>query len=422
VALSAGREAAAGREAEPRPRGASLAIDELRITSGALLVARAAAAQAGESTLIDGVELRVLDFQPGGACRLELDARLLRGRASRLRLGAQAGPFTSGSLPLEGSLSLTVAPAEIPAPLRQEQFGKLLGAPGEQGRVNLEGSLKGDAYRTLSGSAKLGLSDVQIGKDANHLLNLSGDAPATVSCARLMSAPNFRVKIPDAKLRLGEGAWSGAAEVEVRGALVRGSSQGSIRSVEIDQMLSSLTEASGKVFGVLEVPSYSIQFAGRNADAMRDSLSGTARLSITKGRIAALDLLASIQQALEGSREETSGAKGETPFSSLVADLRVGDRRLDLSGIVLDSPALGLTGKGTIGFDQTLGFDLEARVSGPLAALVTRVARLSPGTETKLPVVLTGTVDAPKVRPNVRALATRGARGLVESFLKRRAK
>jgi hypothetical protein len=89
---------------------------------------------------------------------------------------------------------------------------------------------------------------------------------------------------------------------------------------------------------------------------------------------------------------------------------------------VLDSPALGLTGKGSIGFDGTLGFDLEAAISGELGTMVTRVVRGSPGSETKLPVLLTGTLDAPKVRPNVRALATRGARGLVGSFLKKRVK
>ena len=419
--LSSKRAAGTGSATGPEDRGATLAIHELRVTSGGLLLAGTPDKKAAASTVVDGLELRVLDLQPDGAGRLELEARLFRGRASRLRLAGRAGPFAPDSLPLEGELSLTIAPGEIPAPLRQEQFGKLLGAPGEKGRASLQGSVKGDAYRTLSGSARLALSDILVGKDARHVLGLSGNAPLTISCAKLMSDPSFRVKMAAARLRLGEGEWTGAGELEVRGSLIRGSSKGSLRSVEINQMLSSLTEANEKIFGVLEAPSYSIQFAGRSADQMRDSLSGSARLSITKGRIAALDLLASIRRALEASQQETPGAKGSTPFSSLVADLRIEQRRLDLSGIVLDSPALGLTGKGSIGFDQTLRFDLEAAVSGELGAMVTRVVRGSLGPETKLPVALTGTLDSPKVRPNVRALATRGARGLVESFLKKRA-
>jgi uncharacterized protein involved in outer membrane biogenesis len=237
-----------------------------------------------------------------------------------------------------------------------------------------------------------------------------------------MSDPSFRIKVANARLRLGEGEWSGAGELEVRGSLVRGYSKGSLRSGEINQILSSLTEANEKVFGVLEAPSYSIQFAGRKAEQLRDSLNGSTRLSITKGRIAALDLLASIRRALESSQQETPGAEGSTPFSSFAADLQIGQRKLDLSGIVLDGPALSLTGNGSIGFDGALGFNLEAPVSGELGAMVTRLARVSPGSEAKLPVVVTGTVESPKVRPNVRALAGRGVRGLVESFLKKRAK
>jgi hypothetical protein len=422
AALSSKREAGARPAAGPGDSGATLAIDELRITSGEILLAETAGPKAGDSTVVDGVELRILDFQPDGVGRLELEARLFRGRTSRLKLVGRAGPFAPDSLPVEAAVSVTVAPGEIPAPLRQEQFGKLLGAPGEKGKASLQATVKGDAYRTLSGAGRLALSDILAGKDARHVLGLSGDAPLTVSCARLMSDPNFRVKMADARLRLGEGEWNGAGELEVRGTLVRGSSKGSLRSIEVNQMLSSLTGANEKMFGVLEAPAYSIQFAGRNAEEIRDSLSGSTRLSITKGRIAALDLLASIRRALEGSQQETPGAEGSTPFSSFVADLQVGQRKLDLSGIVLDSPALSLTGNGSIGFDGTLGFDLEAAVSGELGAMVTRVVRSSPGSESKLPLVLTGTLDSPKVRPNVRALAGRGARGLVESFLKKRAK
>jgi len=284
------------------------------------------------------------------------------------------------------------------------------------------GGGKASLAATLSGAGRLALANILVGKDARHVLGLSGDAPLTVSCARLLSDPSFRIQVAEARPRLGEGQWSGAGELEARGNLIRGHGKGSLRSVEVSQILSSLTAANEKMFGVLEAPSYSIQFAGRNAVELRDSLNGSGRMAITKGRIPALDLLASIRRALEGSQQETPGAQGSTPFSSFAADLQVGQRRLDLSGIALDSPALGLTGQGSVGFDGALSFNLETPVSGQLAALVTRVVPVSPGAEAKLPVVVSGTLDSPKVRPNVRALAGRGVRGLVESFLKKKGK
>jgi hypothetical protein len=56
---------------------------------------------------------------------------------------------------------------------------------------------------------------------------------------------------------------------------------------------------------------------------------------------------------------------------------------MDLSAVVLDSPALKLTGNGTIGFDGGVHLDLSASVRG--AATV--------------PVLITGTLDRPQVRP-----------------------
>ena len=100
----------------------------------------------------------------------------------------------------------------------------------------------------------------------------------------------------------------------------------------------------------------------------------------------------------------------------------MGQRKLELSGIVLDGPVLSLTGDGTVGFDGSLDFRLETPVAGTIGTLVGRLTRLSPGSRAKLPVLFTGTLNSPRVRPDTRALASRGVRGLADSFLKRRSK
>ena len=227
-----------------------------------------------------------------------------------------------------------------------------------------------------------------------------------------MSDPAFHLKIPNGQLKLGKGEWA-------HGAVTSGHSRGRISNVDINELVSSLTAAGDKVQGVLELP-YSIQFAGKNAGEMRRSLNGNGKLAITKGRIAALDLVASIQRALVTSQQETEGTKGSTPFNTLTADLTAAQSRLNLDGIVLDGPALRATGKGVIDFDQNIRFDLDARVTGGVARLFNQVARRSQQEEATVPLVVTGTVDAPRVRPSVARMATGAALGLLDSLFNKK--
>lgn len=395
--------AAAANGSPPR----EVAIGEMRVDGGVIVY--------GGKPLVEGINLRVRDFAEGQSARIELGARLFGGTDSRLRLDGRAGPFAADALPLDATLALDIAPAEIPARVRRQRFGTFFGAPGSKARAGLQGALKGDLYGTVSGPAKLMLSDVMIGRDDKHVLPLAGEVPLTFIASRLMSAPSFHLKIPKARLQLGTGEWSGEAEFRLRGTELSGSSRGSIRNVDINELAGAFTTAEGKIYGVAEIPTYSVQFSGRNADQIRDSAAGAGRLTVAKGRIAAIDMLASIQRALNQSEEP---AAGETPFTTLVSDLNIGQRRLDLSGVLLDSPALRLAGRGAIGFDQSLDFDLEARVTGATARLVNQVARRAQADEAAVPVKVTGTVNSPRVRPDVRKLATGAAESFFKSLLK----
>src|SRR5437773_2233421 len=137
---------------------------------------------------ISDINISVRDFSRDQSCRLEFSAKLFGSARSRVRLGGQAGPFTSDSLPLSGMVTMALAPDEIPASLRHAEFGDLLAAPGKKAKVTLTATIRGDVYQRLSGPAKLVLTDVLIGKDAKHVLPLAGAAPVTFTATKLMSA------------------------------------------------------------------------------------------------------------------------------------------------------------------------------------------------------------------------------------------
>jgi uncharacterized protein involved in outer membrane biogenesis len=396
--------------------GPSLAIDDLALTSGSLAVV------GGQAANISDIEIHLSDFSSARRCRLQASAKLFGGSSSTLKIAAEAGPVGAQTLPVDGTLSVSLALAEIPAAIRREQFGALLASPGGKSRASLEASIRGDLYGTVSGPAKLVFSDLLVGSEQHHDLPLSGEAPASFTAASLVDSPRYELKINGAKLRLGKGEWNGDADFQIHDSATSGSVRGAIRNVDINQLLSSLASADNKIQGVLAIPSFSLQFAGKNANQIRNSLRGSGKLSITQGRLAALDLVASLERALGQSQQATPGASGTTPFNTLAADLTIGQSKIDCANVVLDGPALRASGHGTIGFDESLNFELNAQVTGALARLVNTASLRAQSDSAELPFTITGAVGAVKVRPAIRKMATDTVKGLVDSFLKRKPK
>jgi uncharacterized protein involved in outer membrane biogenesis len=399
--------------------GGGLVVNEFSVTSGEITLQDSAYAE-GKMEM-SGIDLHVRDFSRDQSCRIEFSAKLFGGGGSKIHLAGQAGPFGADSLPLNGTLSITIAPAEIPLALRRAQFGNLLVAPGKKATVTLETTVRGDVYKTLSGPAKLSLSDMLIGKDDQHVIPLGGKFPLTFAVSKLMSKPSYHLSLANAQLRLGKGEWLGSAELQLQGTATSGRSSGKIRNVDINELVSAVTPASGKIYGVLEIPSYSLDFAGANADQVRNSLHGAGKLSVVQGRISALDLLAHIKNAIEHPQEMFTGAKGDTPFTTLAADMNVGQSKLNLDGIQLDSPALQVTGKGFIGFNQAVNFDLAAHLLGGGTSTVSLIAN-GGSASGGIPVAVTGTVESPQVRPNVGKMVKNVGEELLGSFFKKKTK
>ena len=390
-----------------------LAIEELAI--------REAEIELPGGMKLSGLNLRLLDFD-GDSCRIEASTRLFGG-GSNLSLRGHIGPFGPASLPLEGKLFVTVVPDEIPAAVREREFGKLFAAPGAKARVSLDADVKGDAHGTLSGPAKLTFADLLIGKDKAHVMPLSGQAPLTFSVQRLTSAPAYHVRVAGASLKLGSGEWSGGLDLRVGGSATSGSSTGRVRNVEINEFLNSLTESNDKVSGILEISPYSLQFSGGDAAAIRNSLNGTAKFSIAQGKFAALDFSSSIQRAtslasalLQPKISEEKPADGSTAFSTLSGEMKIAAARIEFDSIGLESPSLGFTGHGTIGFDQSLQFSLEVRMKSNLADVMSRLTKREDVSQTALPVEVSGTIEAPRIRPNVAKLMPGTVKGAVESL------
>jgi len=167
----------------------------------------------------------------------------------------------------------------------------------------------------------------------------------------------------------------GSAELQLRGSVSSGNSVGKIRNVEINELMSATTAASDKIYALLRSLVFA-PVAGKNANEIRNSLHGSAKLLVTQGRIAALDLLSSSSMSwnIAGCIHRKKGHRSHSGHGY--------QRRTEQNqprGLALDSPALRVTGHGVIDFDQNLNFDLNAHIFGGTGQLMSKVSGTGDG-------------------------------------------
>jgi len=411
----------AGLGGDSRPSGAAekreLLVESFLLENGQVRLARG-----GKDTLVlDDIELRLNDFVAGQQCRLAFSARPHHGARSRVSLESTVGPLGTGKVPMNGNVRAELAPAEIPKPRRRELFGDFLAEPGDRGVVTLEAAVVGDAAGSVRGDGKLKLSEVWVGKSSDRRLLLEGEAPLRLEARKLMSSPEFSLAIPKGSLSLGRSRWDGRLEVNVAGESIRGSSSGAIRNVDINELLSSFTTAEKAIFGRGEIAQYRLAFGGRGADAIRNSLNGDGRIALNEGRIALFDLVSTIRQHAARVLGGEQAAAGQTDFTRFGSGFQIQNGRLLMNDMELENSSLGVTGKGGVGFDRTMQFDLLSLVRTEIlqnaGGAIAAVAGSQKGF--RVPLRVSGTLEKPKVRPDLSQMLKGSVQGILERFLKK---
>ena len=110
---------------------------------------------------------------------------------------------------------------------------------------------------------------------------------------------------------------------------------------------------------------------------------------------------------------------GPTEFTTLKSDLRVENENLQFENVEIEGPDLRVRGGGMVTSNQALDFKLETTVTGAIAGLIPGRSASSGAPQATIPVVITGTVDHPSVKPNIGKLAGDVAKKAVGGFLDR---
>ncbi|MGE0277487.1 MAG: AsmA family protein [Nitrospiraceae bacterium] len=128
------------------------------------------------------------------------------------------------------------------------------------------------------------------------------------------------------------------------------------------------------------------------------TLEGAGTVAVKDGKLEGLNLMQEVTSLLKVAGLSAEGVKA-TVFSTISSDLTVNQGLITVQRLLMDSHDFQATGKGTVGFDQTVFLRLNMNLSQSLSQ---RIAAASPiakvalsGGRLSLPLLVTGTVQAP---------------------------
>jgi AsmA protein len=150
-----------------------------------------------------------------------------------------------------------------------------------------------------------------------------------------------------------------------------------------------------------------LQGRGFSMPDLTNALEGTSHVAVKDGKIEGVNLLQEAVSILNVAGISLDNAKA-TAFSTIETDLAIKQGMINVQRLLMDSHDFQATGGGTIGFDQTLNLTLNLNLSqdlsqkiasaSPVAKFAMKEGRLS------LPLIITGTVQAPSYGLDSKAL------------------
>ncbi|HET7757654.1 MAG TPA: AsmA family protein [Steroidobacteraceae bacterium] len=208
------------------------------------------------------------------------------------------------------------------------------------------------------------------------------------------------IHIAPARARLYGGNYTGDITLDDRGAVPALRLSQTMAGVDLAQLLRDFA-GSGRLSGRGTVSS-NLTARGRGGEALLKSLDGHVAASIDDGAIEGLDLWFEINRALAVVQNQTLPAarsSGRTRFDTCKASADLAEGVATTRDLNIASQNLRVTGEGTM---NLVSGALDYRVK---ATVLRQPGSAAAGTLADVPVTVSGTLGAPKVRPDVEGMA-----------------
>lgn len=182
----------------------------------------------------------------------------------------------------------------------------------------------------------------------------------------------------------------------------------SLQGIQLEPVIDAFTDklsASGTASAKLAV-----RGRGFSVSELTNTLEGTGSFTVKDGSIKGVNLLQEALALLKAAGLKLDSTKA-TIFSTIEGQVAIGDGAVTLNRLLLNSHDYQATATGTIGFNQALHLKVALNLSEALSRQITKgapaIRLVTTGDRVTVPMLVTGTVQAPSYALDTKAVAGR---------------
>jgi AsmA protein len=302
---------------------------------------------------------------------------------SRIGFSARAQEFDKPNIQLEAALDRIDLDRYLPppAPARQAQ-------PAEPQKTPDTKKTDYTALRKMVLDAQIKIGELKVQNARTRNIELRARADKGI------------VRLDPMNIDLYEGRITGKSTIDVRQETPRSEMGLSIGNVRSGPLLQDLMNKD-LIEGILNAD-ISMQMVGDQPEQIRRTLNGRGELSFTDGAIVGIDLAGMVRnvQTAFGLAEKTT-EKPRTDFSELAVPFTMSNGMFQLNNAWLNSPLLRVSAGGQA---DLVNEKLDIRVKPAFVATLKGQGDIKERTAIMVPVLVGGTFDDPKFRPDLKAM------------------
>ncbi|MBT6843230.1 MAG: AsmA family protein [Candidatus Melainabacteria bacterium] len=368
-----------------------------------------------EPLVLEPIELELNNLEIAEAktikANYKLKANALNSSRTAIRAEGEIGPidFSFKSLPVTGTQSLDFYLNDLDGNAQKQIFGDLV-MVNNNTMVHQESKFTGDLMSAIKGQGQLSTKNLRIGNSAEHNLAVETNLPHSYSLV-LNKAPTLKFASKNATVTLnsldkksGRLSFDTFLMQALDTGIVQGSSHGKLEGLELREVLNSVTKYRNIIAGSFAIEDYHLYFKGKNAKQINKSLKADGSIIVSNGSLYILNNITKYKDfassLIANSGDVIDKLDGEFVSLSTGFDLKQGD--LTTSPLELKTDVFTITGTGMIKANQALRYDLALNLPGI----------------NSIPIKIKGTIDKPRVYPDVKQLGKEQGQRLINDALK----
>jgi len=329
---------------------------------------------------------------------------------SYLKSQGKFGPFDIDKklYPIIGQEEAVIYLVDIPSSIKKQIFTKdIILAPSS--KVKQSAQIKGDLNTSINGSGDIEISNISLGANPEFRLNLNSIIYHDFSFYLIQGILEANLKSKTFKIQnknqnFGELNFKARLSNNLHNQFSSYRVTGSFNGLEIKDALNCFTKYRNVLSGTFAINSFDISSSGANPEALSNNTKGKAYITIKKGSLYILKSLTRYQNLIDqiftNAEDFTQKISGE--FIDLKTNIEINGKDMHLTDIVINVAPVKIYSEGFIKDKGIIDFTAELFIDK---------------IKTSVPLILSGSIEKPKIKPDLKKLSVNKTNELVDSIL-----